>query len=58
MLLHAWDIERGKRRGYRIDGVGDARPTERVFSPRYEIELTRAFFSRAENSLGSKGNAT
>ena len=47
MLLHAWDVERGERRGFRIDGIGDARPTERVFSPRYEIELTRAFFSRA-----------
>ena len=47
MLLHAWDIERGERRGYRVDGIGDVRPTERVFSPRYEIELTRAFFFRA-----------
>lgn len=47
VILHAWDIGRGERRGYRIDGIKAARPTERVFSPRYEIELTRAFISRA-----------
>lgn len=40
VLLHAFNVDRGQHRSYRIDRIGGARVTNQSFVPRYEIELT------------------
>jgi predicted nucleotidyltransferase component of viral defense system len=40
VVLHAFDMMRSGHRSYRTDRIRAARPTSRIFSPRYAIELT------------------
>lgn len=40
IVLHTWTIERDTHRSFRIERITDARITDRVFEPRYTIELT------------------
>lgn len=39
VLLHAFNVDAGEHRSYRIDRIQGARVTERTYVPRYEIEL-------------------
>jgi hypothetical protein len=41
-LLHAVRADDGGNRSYRVDRINSARATDRVFAPRYAIELTPA----------------
>jgi predicted nucleotidyltransferase component of viral defense system len=62
VVLHAFDMERNDHRSYRTDRIGNARPTSRVFSPRYAIELTPSgsqsipAASRGSSSSGGFGS--
>jgi predicted nucleotidyltransferase component of viral defense system len=40
IVLHAFSVERGEHRSYRVDRMSGARTTNQTFVPRYEIELT------------------
>lgn len=40
IILHAWDRYRDAHRSYRVDRIEGARITDRVFIPRYAVELT------------------
>ena len=40
IILHAWDIDSDGHRSYRVDHIQGARTTDRVFTPRYAVELT------------------
>ena len=47
IALHVWNVDRNEHLGYPVDGIADARATNHVFQPRYEIEMTRMFASGA-----------
>ena len=40
VILHAFNVNRGEHRRYRVDRIQGARVTDQTFTPRYEIELT------------------
>ena len=40
IILHAFSVDKGEHRSYRIDRIQGARVTDRTFVPRYEVELT------------------
>lgn len=40
VLLHAHNIEKDQHRSYRVDRITDARITDVIFDPKWEIELT------------------
>jgi hypothetical protein len=40
IILHAWDTDKDAHRSYRVDRIQGARTTNRVFTPRYAVELT------------------
>ena len=40
IILHAFNVDRGEHRSYRVDQLQDARVTNTPFVPRYEVELT------------------
>lgn len=42
IILHAWSVDANEHRSYRVDRIEGARTTDRVFTPRYEVELTPA----------------
>ena len=39
-ILHAWSVEAGAHRSYRVDRIEGARTSGQSFTPRYEVELT------------------
>lgn len=40
IILHAHNVDRDEHRSYRVDRIQGARVTDRIFTPRFEIELT------------------
>ena len=38
-ILHAWNVDSGAHRSYRVDRIEGAKITGQNFSPRYEVEL-------------------
>ncbi len=40
VILHAWNVDSDAHRSYRVDRIEGARTTNRVFTPRYAVELT------------------
>jgi predicted nucleotidyltransferase component of viral defense system len=40
VVLHAFNVDRGEHRSYRVDRITGARATSQTFVPRYEVELT------------------
>jgi predicted nucleotidyltransferase component of viral defense system len=40
VILHAFNVDRGEHRSYRVDRIEGARATDQSFVPRYAIELT------------------
>jgi hypothetical protein len=40
IVLHAWNTDSDAHRSYRVDRIQGARMTNRVFKPRYAVELT------------------
>jgi predicted nucleotidyltransferase component of viral defense system len=40
IILHAYNLDKGEHRGYRVDRIQGAQVTNQTFIPRFEIELT------------------
>jgi predicted nucleotidyltransferase component of viral defense system len=40
IVLHAFNLDKGEHRGYRVDRITGARATNKTFVPRYAVELT------------------
>ncbi len=40
IILHAHNVDRNEHRSYRVDRIQGARVTDKIFTPRFEIELT------------------
>ncbi len=40
IILHAWNVDANEHRSYRVDRIEGARTTDRIFTPRYAVELT------------------
>lgn len=63
ILLHAWNVDRNQHRSYRVDRIQGARSTNRVFTPRYAVELTPSglvsipMAQRTSSSFGGAGRA-
>jgi hypothetical protein len=62
IVLHAFNVDRGEHRSYRVDRITRAHATSRTFVPRYEIELTtqgpvRVAPSRGTGTAGLTGGS-
>jgi len=58
IILHAWSVDKGAHRSYRVDRIQGARITDQTFLPRYAVELTPsgpASIPATQRSSGSGG---
>ncbi len=55
IILHAHNVEKDAHRSYRLEGILGAKTTNRVFVPRFEIELTPEGPMRIGQTTASSG---
>lgn len=63
IILHAWNVDVNEHRSYRVDRIEGARITDRIFTPRYAVELTpegpiRVLPTQRSSSTGGRGGTS